>query len=96
MCLLFQPTSICKKNSKDNIFMKLNNITHWGGGGSAKRWRYSIKAYYLVNWVTRGEGGVKKFKKWMMSFMDDFPVLNLYFIKYYYLPTYTFWIVAAR
>ena len=46
----------------------LNNITHLGGGGSAKGWRYSISLFSKMG--DKGEGRVKILKKWETSFMD--------------------------
>ena len=41
----------------------------YGGGGSAKRWRYSISLFSKTG--DKGEGGVKNLKKWVTSFMDS-------------------------
>ena len=39
----------------------------YGGGGSSKRWHYSISLFSKM-WK-KGEGGVKNLKKWVTSFM---------------------------
>ena len=48
--------------------LSINNVTHLGGGGSAKRWRYSISLFSKMG--DKGEGGVKILKKRVTSFMD--------------------------
>ena len=46
----------------------INDVTRLGGGGSAKRWRYSISLFCKMG--DKGEGGVKNLKKWVTSIMD--------------------------
>ena len=46
----------------------INDITHLGGGRSAKRWRYSRSLFSKIG--DKGEGGVKNLKKSVMPFMD--------------------------
>ena len=46
----------------------INDVTHLGGGGSAKRWPYSLSLFSKMD--DKGEGGVKNIKKWVTSFID--------------------------
>ena len=46
----------------------INDITHLGRWGSAKRWHYSTKLFSKTG--DEGEGGVKNLKKLVRSFMD--------------------------
>ena len=46
----------------------MNDVTHLGGGGSAKRGRYSISLFSKMD--DKGKGGVKNLQKLVTSFMD--------------------------
>ena len=46
----------------------ISDVTHLGGGESAKRWHYSISLYSKMG--DKEQGGVKNLKKWVTSFMD--------------------------
>ena len=51
-----------------HIGPSINNVTHLGGG-STKRWWYSISLFSKMGY--KREEGVKILKKWVMSFMDS-------------------------
>ena len=60
---------------KKELFKKIytmgssvNDVTHLGGEGSAKRWHYSIRLICTMD--DKGEGGFKFLKKLVTSFMD--------------------------
>ena len=46
----------------------ISDVSHLGGGGSAKRWHYSINLISKMS--DKGEGGVKILKKWETSFTE--------------------------
>ena len=48
----------------------INDVTHLGRRGSAKRWRYSI-----CKMGDKGEGRAKNLKKWVTSFIDYYKYL---------------------
>ena len=55
--------SIIAKGLSKLDTVSINEVTHLGGRGSAKRGHY-------LKWMTRGKGGVKNLKKWVTSFME--------------------------
>ena len=59
-------------SKKTNYFIlemgpSINDVTHLGGGGSDKRWCYSISLFSKM--CDKGEGGIKNLKKSVMSFI---------------------------
>ena len=52
---------------KPNYEPSINDVTHLGEGGSAKRWYYSIGLFSKMG--DKGEQGVKNLKKWVKSFL---------------------------
>ena len=54
----------------------ISDVSHLGGGGSAKRWHYSINLISKMS--DKGEGGVKNLKTWVTSFMDG-PLASVVF-----------------
>ena len=61
-------------SKKTNYFIlemgpSTNDVTHLGGGGSAKRWCYSISLFSKMG--DKGEGGVKNIKKWVTLFLNS-------------------------
>ena len=52
----------------------INEVTHLGGRGSARRWRYSISLFSKMG--DKGEGGVKNLKI-LVTLMDG-PQINYY------------------
>ena len=47
----------------------INDITHLGEGGSAKKWHNSLSLSSMMG--GKGQRGVKNLKIWVTSFMDD-------------------------
>ena len=53
----------------------INDITHLGGGGSAKRWHYYISLFSKMG--DKRAWKVRTLKNWLMLFLDGFFEKNL-------------------